>query len=145
MAPATYDPRIHHRRTIRLSGWDYSAAGSYFVTVCANSRACLFGEIIGGRMRPNEVGAVVVETWRWLSTQYTYVVLDEWCVHAVSTKNINLLRDTPGAVVWQRSFWEHIVREAGEMDRIRDYIRENPARWAADPLNPHSVTSRISK
>jgi REP element-mobilizing transposase RayT len=54
----------------------------------------------------------------------------------ISTKHINRLRKTPAAVVWQRNFWEHIVRDDGEMDLIRAYIRDNPAKWSADSLNP---------
>ena len=44
----------------------------------------------------------------------------------VSTKRINALRQTPGAVVWQRDFWDHIIRGADDMNRIRAYIRDNP-------------------
>jgi len=39
-----YDPAIHHRRSIRLQGYDYSQAGAYFVTVCTQNRECLFGD-----------------------------------------------------------------------------------------------------
>jgi len=42
-----YNPNIHHRRSIRLKGYDYSQAGLYFVTICVNNRKCLFGEIVG--------------------------------------------------------------------------------------------------
>jgi REP-associated tyrosine transposase len=58
----------------------------------------------------------------------------------VSTKHINQLRRTPGAIVWQRNFWERVVRDDVEMDRIRSYVRNNPDNWAADELN--SVTGR---
>jgi REP element-mobilizing transposase RayT len=44
----------------------------------------------------------------------------------VSTKNVNLLRGTPGAILWQRDFWDRVVRDDVEMIRIRRYIRENP-------------------
>ena len=50
----------------------------------------------------------------------------------VSAKQINLRRQTPGARVWQRDFWEHIVRDDAEMDRIRLYIKRNPANWEED-------------
>ena len=43
----SYNPNIHHRRTIRLKGYDYSRTGLYFITICAQDRACLFGEIVG--------------------------------------------------------------------------------------------------
>jgi putative transposase len=56
----------------------------------------------------------------------------------VSTKQINLRRQTPGARVWQRDFWEHIVRDDAEMDRIRQYIKDNPANWETDDLRCHS-------
>jgi putative transposase len=182
MSPAANDRPIHHRRTIRLPGWDYTADGAYFVTVCTNSRTDLFGEIVDGRMHLNAVGDAVAGAWRWLSEQYSYVVLDEWCLmpnhlhgivtltgrggsrtaptcqiivpprrktvgrligafKTVSTKQINQLTNTPGAVIWQRNFWEHIVRDVAELDRIRDYIRENPTNWPADPLNPDRVLS----
>jgi len=40
-----YHPNIHHRKSIRLKGYDYSKAGWYFITICVQDRACLFGEI----------------------------------------------------------------------------------------------------
>lgn len=185
-----YDPLMPHRRTIRLRGWDYSADGTYFVTVCTNRRAHLPGEIVDSQMRLNAAGIAVADSWRWLSAQYPYVVLDEWCVmpnhlhgvltltgrggsraaptrdggptrprtvpsrddapttprrkpigqligafKTVSTKQINLQRKTPGGMVWQRNFWERVVRDATELDRIRVYIRDNPTNWAQDELN----------
>lgn len=54
-----YDPNIHRRRSIRLSGHDYSKAGAYFVTICTEHRECLFGEIRDGEMHPNEAGHMV--------------------------------------------------------------------------------------
>jgi putative transposase len=52
-----------------------------------------------------------------------------------STKRINLIRGTTGAPVWQRNYWEHIIRDEDELSRIREYIRNNPARWATDMEN----------
>jgi len=40
-----YDPKIHHRRSIRLKGYDYSQAGLYFITICCQNREHLFGNI----------------------------------------------------------------------------------------------------
>ena len=45
---SNYNPDIHHRRSIRLKGYDYSQAGLYFITICTQNRACLFGEIRRG-------------------------------------------------------------------------------------------------
>ncbi len=59
----SYDPQKHHRRSIRLKGYDYAQAGAYFVTICAWQRECLFGEIVDDEMRLNDFGRVVEEEW----------------------------------------------------------------------------------
>jgi REP element-mobilizing transposase RayT len=55
----------------------------------------------------------------------------------VSTKEVNLLKGTPGARLWQRGFYEHIIRTERELARIREYITNNPAQWSLDRENPH--------
>ena len=50
-------------------------------------------------------------------------------------KQINVLRDTPGTPIWQRNYYEHIVRDENDMCRIREYIRNNPANWQQDSSN----------
>ncbi len=57
-------------------------------------------------------------------------------VKSTITRRINQMRHTPGAAVWQRGYWEHIVRTPEAHARIEDYIRLNPARWRADDLHP---------
>ncbi len=52
-----------HRRSIRPQGYDYSQAGAYFVTICTQDRACLFGEIVDGEMRLNDSGRMVERWW----------------------------------------------------------------------------------
>jgi hypothetical protein len=53
----------------------------------------------------------------------------------VSTKQINVARRTPGEPVWQRNYWDHIIREGEDIDWIRVYVRDNPLKWSADELN----------
>jgi putative transposase len=53
-----------------------------------------------------------------------------------SSKQINEIRNTPGYPVWQRNYYEHIIRSAEEMNRIREYIFENPLKWVDDEDNP---------
>ncbi len=55
---------------------------------------------------------------------------------ASAARRINALRGTPGATIWQRNYYEHIVRSEDELNRIREYITTNPLRWASDPENP---------
>lgn len=49
------------------------------------------------------------------------------------------MRSTPGVPVWQRNYYEHIVRSEESLTRIRQYIVDNPARWEEDPENPQAV------
>lgn len=74
----TYDPEKHHRRSIRLKDYDYSSAGAYFVTLCTENRACLFGAIFGHEMILNMSGHIITGCWLWLAEQYPYVILDQW-------------------------------------------------------------------
>ena len=183
-----YDPNRHHRRSIRLPGYDYSQPGAYFVTICVNQRQCLFGDIVDGQMVLNQYGMVVADTYQWLCQHYSYLHTDEWIVmpnhfHAimviadksrrgvsrnaptinkqqtannssnpiakrkplgrligafktVSTKKINILRDAPGTKLWQRNYYEHIIRNQEAMDKIRHYIANNPISWSIDQLHP---------
>lgn len=50
------------------------------------------------------------------------------------TKRINQMRQTPGAPLWQRNYWERVVRDERELNQIREYIQDNPARWESDQL-----------
>jgi REP element-mobilizing transposase RayT len=52
------------------------------------------------------------------------------------TRRINLLRNTPKTPIWQRNYFEHILRYETELNRIRLYISANPAQWALDQENP---------
>lgn len=236
-----YDPFKHHRRSIRLKGYDYAGLGAYYITICVWGRECLFGEIIDGKMILNEFGRIVYEEWAITPEKRTNIILDVFVVmpnhlHGIfiitenrgrialdgksrethgdkpgcsgelhggnprckvetygngpgytgekpgenprckgvlqyapthtshtshtsgglrspsqtvgaivrgfkgaATKRVNQLRDAPGSPVWQRDFYERIIRNQNEFDRIRRYIVNNPANWNKDiehPSNP---------
>jgi len=57
----------------------------------------------------------------------------------VSTKKINLYRQTRGTPFWQRGFYEHVIREEKSLNRIREYILTNPLRWQLDRENPQAA------
>ena len=164
-----YDPKIHHRRSIRLRGYDYSQPGKYSVTICTQNKEHLFGQVVEGEMHRNELGEYMALCWKWLARQYPYVELDEWIVmpnhlhgilvitdgnrggsrtaptkrkplgrlvaafKTVSTDRFNQMRGTPGAQLWQRDFYDHIIRNEDELNKIREYIRTNPLKWGTDP------------
>ena len=202
----SYNPQKHHRRSIRLKGYDYTSPGAYFVTICVQDRACVLGHVVAGNVRLSAWGKIAAEKWSWLERQYPYVTQDEWVVmpnhlhgilviednsdlehdsrgddsrlrrrddsrivpttritptqtapmqtkrkplgrligafKTVSTKQINLERDTPGARFWQRNYYEHIVRNRRELNAIRAYIRNNPRKWALDRDHPDKKGNR---
>ncbi len=60
------------------------------------------------------------------------------------TKRINLLRKTSGGKVWQRGYYEHIIRNERAYRNIQRYIRDNPRRWAADRENIDRLTAEMT-
>ncbi len=75
-----YNPQIHHRRSIRLKGYDYSQAGLYFITVCINDRKCLFGEIENEKMILNDAGKIADDCWSEIPNHFPNTVLHEHIV-----------------------------------------------------------------
>jgi REP element-mobilizing transposase RayT len=173
------DNTYHHRRySIRLPGYDYSQNGAYFVTLCTQGRECLFGDIIDGAMRLNEIGELVEEEWRKTAIIRNEIELDEWVImpnhiHGILiisqgrgtarraptfeqfgkpvpgsiptvirsfksavTKRSNIMRGTSGVRLWQRNYYEIVIRNEDELNHIRRYIIENPTNWNTDRENP---------
>lgn len=174
-----YNSEIHHRRSIRLKGHDYSRVGAYFITICTQNRECLFGDILDGVMRLNDAGEIVADEWLKTAAIRHEIELDVWVVmpnhfHGVAvivnsgttvdcrgdrpvaptrpqprsvgavmagfksavTKRINEYHQTPGAKLWQRNYYEHIIRDEMELKNIRGYIQNNPLLWETDSLFP---------
>ena len=172
-----YDPEKHHRRSIRLRGYDYSQAGFYFVTICCYQRQRLFGEVVDGEMQLNQYGEIVENEWTKSSVIRQEIELDEYIVmpnhfHGIViinpvganrrsplpsthssmkpcslsslmaefksavTKQINIIRNAPGTPVWQRNYYEHIIRNERSLNNIRQYIINNPLSWHQDQLHP---------
>jgi putative transposase len=75
-----YDPNHHHRRSIRLRGHDYSQIGTYFVTLCTQDRACLFGDVADGRMRLNDMGRTAEKCWIEIPDHFPHVRLDAFVI-----------------------------------------------------------------
>ena len=75
-----YNPEIHHRRSIRLQGYDYSRNGLYFVTICTNERILLFGDIHEGVMLLNDAGKIAKYELEEVPKHRKYVVLHEYIV-----------------------------------------------------------------
>jgi len=215
-----YNPALHHRRSIRLKGYDYSQAGMYFVTICCQDMKCRFGKIENGEMIINYFGKIAFEEWQNLSERYPNIVLDVFQImpnhiHGIiSIENIGVAvraglapaqsptaNDTVGATLavaqngnlcaqndkagaspaptndvagydratarvahttvgnivgaykslvsnqclkmcksqneymgklWQRDYWDNIIRNEQEYQHIIEYIINNPKNWEND-------------
>ena len=177
-----YDPDIHHRRSIRLKGYDYSRAGLYFITICTQNQLCLFGEIENEEMILNDPGIMIDHQWQELSCRFVNIKLYEFIVmpnhfHGivefvgvplVGTPNGGQpqtmgqpqgIAPTVGGVVgafkslttneyirgvknngwsrfnkklWQRNYYEHIIRDEKSCYQISEYIQTNPLKWQND-------------
>ena len=75
-----YDPNIHHRRSIRLKGYDYASVGLYFVTICTQNRECLFGEIKNDEMVLNDAGRMVEKWYRKTHDKFPDIICHEMVI-----------------------------------------------------------------
>ena len=73
-----YNPEKHHRRSIRLKGYDYSQPGWYFVTVVTQNREMLFGVVVNDKMVLDLFGKIIDYHWRKLPRHFKNIVLDEY-------------------------------------------------------------------
>jgi putative transposase len=76
----TYNPSSHHRRSIRLKGYDYSQEGLYFITLCTQNRVCLFGKIENEKMMLNDAGRIANECWLNIPNHFPNVILHEFII-----------------------------------------------------------------
>ena len=190
-----FDPQKHHRRSIRLKGYDYSQNGAYYVTIVAWRRECLFGEVVNKEMVLSTFGVVAKQQWEKLPKRFPNIELGAYMImpnhmhgiilitdgrgtaenpndsdressrrapteeqfqkpvkgsiptiirsykSAVSYR-INLMRGTDGVPVWQRNYYEHIIRDEKDLQSKTDYIEANPLLWDEDDENPANGVKR---
>lgn len=190
-------PAKHRRRSIRLRGYDYSSAGFYFITLCAQNRERLFGHIASLApdqqcirvMILNDAGRMIARWYYELENKFPEIKCHEMivmpdhfhciieitfgaavgadrCVCPKKDSNKNIGADTqvcpdkaasilPRAIqwfktmttneyirgvkqldwkpfnkrLWQRNYYEHIIRNEHSLENIANYILNNPANW----------------
>ena len=182
-----YDPDKHHRKSIRLKGYDYSQSGAYFVTICTYNKEYLFGNIVDEKMNLSETGAIVSKCWNNIPDHFPDALLDYFVVmpnhihgiinivgakhsHLVSTneaspssvnasslqpygtnpnslgaiiqnfksvtaRKVNRMLGRQNVPLWQRHYYEHVIRNEDDLNEIREYIVNNPLKWALDKEN----------
>ena len=185
--PNNYNPKIHHRRSMRLKDYDYTQNGYYFVTICAENKIEYFGEIIDGEMILSEIGKIANQCWLEIPEHFPDVSLDEYIIMpnhlhgviAIENNNDFIKNENPivgnknfcslpwqtklsrslSSIIrgfkigvtkwcrnnnhnefqWQKSFYDHIIRDEKSLDEIRKYIVENPLKWELDKNNPENL------
>lgn len=83
-------------------------------------------------MKVNELGRKVQVTWHGLSE------IVRAC-KTFSARRINEFRETSGGSVWQRNYYEHIIRNDADYNRIAECITDNPQRRLEDSLHPEAM------
>ena len=148
------------RKLNRLIKYDYSQPGYYFVTICTSNRVECFGRVENGTMILSPEGKIAEDHWKDNPTHYENIALDEFIVmpnhlHGIiiiregqaeglhyslqriigSYKNV-VSKDVRNKVnkdfAWQPSFYDHVIRKDESLDKIREYIKNNPLKWELD-------------
>ncbi len=143
--------RFPVRKNPRISHYDYSAPGCYFITICTKEKRCIFG--LPGQLSP--LGRIAEQCFTEIQGHFRDVGIDKFVVmpnhvhgiivlqrkqHDLSmvvglyksavTKRIHEV--DPQMSVWQTSFHDHIIRNEQDYQRIWSYIDANPMRWKDD-------------
>jgi putative transposase len=142
------------RHSTRLQGANYEE-GAYFVTICTHQKACLFGTVESSQVNVNDLGICVTTCWQAIPAHFPHVMLDHYIVMPNHIHGIVILSSEGASlgvimqafkagvsrlarrsswinsddVLWQRNYYEHIIRNQDDLMRIRGYIIENPQRW----------------
>lgn len=147
---------------MRLERWDYSDSGYYFVTVCVKEREHLLGRcvgadvLIGPHIELSKYGKIVEDVLSQMPNVDQYVVMPNhihvvfaippqkeeasgpmrtsapaipWMVRYLK----RMVTQKCGRPIWQRSYYDHIIRDERDYLRIKEYIVTNPAKWKEDP------------
>lgn len=157
---------LQKRKINRLSNYDYSSSGYYFITICTANKQKFFGNIVGERnalpkIELSNYGKIVEKSINNISKCYDGVFVDKYVImpnhlHLIiiikygnadmqsgsamrspTISNIvgqmkSYVTKQAGISIWQKSFYDHIIRDENDYLRIAEYIENNPAKWAED-------------
>ena len=169
------DDEVLHpgHRSIRFPGYDYSAVGLYFITICAYEKQCIFGQIVNARVELSGIGCTARDSWVSIPLHFPRTRLHEFVImpnhlHGIVEICAKLGRSSAapllgvqagsiGAIVrsfkavvtrqarqhsewsgevWQRNYFERVLRDGQEFSDATRYIVENPLKWEWDLENP---------
>ena len=144
-----YNPQIHHRRSIRLKGYDYSQAGAYFITICCENMECRFGNIENEEMILNEFGNVANDEWMKLPERFANCETDVFQIMPNHMHGIIVLNDVGStlAVVHESTSHDTVPRIniGGENLSMPEQI-DNTANGATDNVtsNNNAINNRAT-
>ena len=144
---------LSKRKSNRLQEYDYSTPGAYFVTICTNGRKQILSDIVGddAHIVPSKYGIIAEHYLCNVNEIEKYVIMpnhihmiiriDNGTMWASSpTKSIStivrsfktLVTKEIGKSIFQRSFYDHVIRDEKDYQKIWEYIDTNPIKWADD-------------
>ena len=154
---------ILQRKPNRLSEYDYSQTGAYFITICTHGRENLFWDDVGAdSIRPQNVplssaGKIVEQGIIQIPDHYENIEVDKYCImpdhihlilrvesegggRMISAPTVSSVIGSMkrwvsrqvGRPVWQKSFYDHGIRNQRDYDEIWQYIENNPLKWLLD-------------
>ena len=150
---------MNHRRSIRLKSHNYSSPGYYFITICTHNRQNILGNIKNKKMILNKSGKIVNEILLQLPERYPNISLSTHqimpnhihiilqIVEVHSSSNVRAHHNAPLSIapppIWQRNYYEHIIRTKNDLIKIKKYIKSNPAMWHRDRNNINTYALRF--
>lgn len=149
------------RKPNRLSDFDYSASGAYFVTICTKDKMCILSRIVGEGLCAlpqnilTPIGIEVEKSIEYINTNYTNVFINKYIImpnhiHLIVVLNAKSggrgnppLQNVVGQLksyttkkygeqLWQRSYHDHIIRDENDYLKIWEYINSNALKWSED-------------
>ena len=134
---------MQNRKPNRLEGYDYSARGAYFVTMCVKDRRRLLSDIVGADdpggpiVRLSYGGEIVERNLQIMREIYAICGEDGAPRSSPPTNTLSIFitalkkftNKAYGENIWQRSFHDHIIRDQKDYNARWQYIDENPKKW----------------
>ena len=141
------------RKPNRLNDFDYSQNGAYFVTICTQDRKKILSEIVGddAHIVPKPYGRIAEKYIRNVPEIEKYVIMPDHIHMLILLDNGSMWASTPtnkiasivrsikvlvakeiGESIFQRSYYDHVIRNQRDYDEIWEYIENNPKKWILD-------------
>lgn len=143
--------RNFKRKNPRLNNYDYTLGGYYFITICTKDKMHYFGEIIKDKMKLNDIGKLAESSIQKIAKIYNTIKIDKFVVMPNHIHIILIIEKETGLSIsrvikqykeyitkqikepiWQKSYYDHIIRNEKDYYRIWKYIDENILKWSLD-------------